>query len=258
MYRAITIGRNEKCPCNSGKKYKQCCMNSKDIFAINYKNKPVSIDKAENMLLYNKILAFNDRLLPNMELGVNQGVELLTMAYELFDQAVEPISEVCSCTKGCSACCRLILDIHGIEAENIRRYVINNIDENKINRIVNDFKKLLPYTPTMEQRVNNNELRYKYFEKYLSCAFLDDKGECSIYPVRPIKCRSYFVFSDPEICKPNKKHHPVQYGGEIIEITLNSVQKVDAIIYGKGKGSYIKSLAYWFFNGFEKEIERYW
>jgi len=24
------IGRNEKCPCNSGKKYKKCCLNKTD------------------------------------------------------------------------------------------------------------------------------------------------------------------------------------------------------------------------------------
>ena len=29
---AIKIGRNEKCPCSSGKKYKKCCLNKKHFY----------------------------------------------------------------------------------------------------------------------------------------------------------------------------------------------------------------------------------
>ena len=33
------------------------------------------------------------------------------------------------------------------------------------------------------------------------CVFLEEK-RCSIYPLRPARCRSYFVFSEPKLCQP--------------------------------------------------------
>jgi Fe-S-cluster containining protein len=28
-------------------------------------------------------------------------------------------------------------------------------------------------------------------------------GECSVYPVRPITCRTHFVYSNPQSCRPS-------------------------------------------------------
>ena len=30
----MSIGRNEPCPCGSGKKYKKCCMQKKNVFQL--------------------------------------------------------------------------------------------------------------------------------------------------------------------------------------------------------------------------------
>jgi Fe-S-cluster containining protein len=41
-----------------------------------------------------------------------------------------------------------------------------------------------------------------WLDGYTPCVFLDENRKCSIYPVRPTRCRTYYVISPAEMCRP--------------------------------------------------------
>lgn len=43
---------------------------------------------------------------------------------------------------------------------------------------------------------------HDYFAKWRACPFSDAKGDCMVYPVRPVSCRMYFSETDPKFCTP--------------------------------------------------------
>jgi len=102
-----------------------------------------------------------------------------------------------SCKKGCHFCCRQSVVISAGEAELIAEYC----KERGIN-IPKDYLE--------------EQLKYDWKEIAVKdvgwCVFLKG-GECSIYPVRPLACRKYFVASPPEQCDtvkfPSSKGHRV-------------------------------------------------
>jgi len=62
-------------------------------------------------------------------------------------------------------------------------------------------------TPELRARLRDQGFRMEtttpdeWFEQREPCVFLRD-GKCSVYPYRPTRCRSYWVFSPAEMCKP--------------------------------------------------------
>jgi Fe-S-cluster containining protein len=93
-----------------------------------------------------------------------------------------------SCKKGCIACCELVINISQIEAMVILKYVDNiklKLDWVRVNE-----------QSGLQSKMNATE----YAGMHNGCVFLDDKGGCSIYPVRPIACRSHLVSSASELC----------------------------------------------------------
>lgn len=43
---------------------------------------------------------------------------------------------------------------------------------------------------------------HDYFAKWHPCPFSDHKGDCKVYPIRPVSCRMYFSETDPRFCTP--------------------------------------------------------
>lgn len=80
----MTVGRNESCPCGSGKKYKRCCLQKNDIIQLTaykreqfYQNKHKLVDKIREFIVeqvpfshYHQLKAqFRNRLCVQMEQG---------------------------------------------------------------------------------------------------------------------------------------------------------------------------------------------
>lgn len=56
-----------------------------------------------------------------------------------------------------------------------------------------------------EIRTLPGEKSFAWLTSKKGCAFLDAKnGDCRIYAVRPMACRTYYVTSSPEKCSPDK------------------------------------------------------
>lgn len=89
------------------------------------------------------------------------------------------------------ACCRQKVSVSVAEMLPIARYLKNN-----------DFD-----TPELRERLRALGERMEgsptaaWLDEYVPCVFLKNK-RCTIYPVRPVRCRTYWVVSPPKLCQP--------------------------------------------------------
>jgi Putative zinc- or iron-chelating domain len=116
--------------------------------------------------------------------------EFMKGFYEIFDESIDlPLKKACaSCKKGCHFCCGQNVDITDAESKLIAEYCLqNNIAIPK-----GYLGKQLLYE---QSEIPNSPVPW--------CVFLKD-GECSIYQVRPLACRKYYVSTPPELCDLTK------------------------------------------------------
>lgn len=96
------------------------------------------------------------------------------------------------CKRGCAACCKVHVSITPSEAQLIVKWCeVNNvaIDVDKVRRqAMHGFATWGLQSPG-ERR----------------CVFLTKDNSCSVYDVRPMACRKYFVASDPANCDSVKR-----------------------------------------------------
>lgn len=117
--------------------------------------------------------------------------------YSVFDDAVVQEKTLVSCSKGCHFCCRQ--NVHVYKAEAL--VIAEHCQEHDIE---------------MSKSYLKEQIRYGWKELAKTevgwCVFLKN-GECSIYSVRPIACRNYFVISNSKLCDvityPSEEGHRV-------------------------------------------------
>jgi Fe-S-cluster containining protein len=113
------------------------------------------------------------------------GVRFVKAFYEAFDLiAAKSFKENISCKKGCHLCCRQNVDISPQEGQVIAEYC----EEHDIDIPKDRLEEQLTYGVPEIAATNAGW-----------CIFLKN-GECSIYPVRPVACRNYYVQTLPEMC----------------------------------------------------------
>jgi len=115
------------------------------------------------------------------------------------------------CKKGCGVCCCQLVPLSPPEAVIINEVVEKLPIERKF-AVMESFKKAYEilikeniyeklfeiYSNRVEERVVL-DVNKQYFNLHIPCPFLFD-GSCSIYPVRPSRCREYSVLSNAELC----------------------------------------------------------
>jgi Fe-S-cluster containining protein len=104
---------------------------------------------------------------------------------KVIQKALEKTEYKISCRKGCCFCCYQHVEISDHEAQLILEWC----RDKKIKIDWEYLKKQISYT-------RNNWIN----QEHKKCVFLK-KGLCSIYDIRPMVCRKYFVTSEPEDCK---------------------------------------------------------
>lgn len=99
-----------------------------------------------------------------------------------------------SCRQCRSAgCCFQLVTVHLFEALPIaQRLRADRLDTPQLRA------KLLADAQLMEQ----SPARAVYMDHNRPCTFLSDRNRCNVYRDRPIACRTYHVWSDPELCGP--------------------------------------------------------
>jgi Fe-S-cluster containining protein len=94
------------------------------------------------------------------------------------------------CKKGCSSCCSIPVSINNFEAEEYALLIKNG---HKINKKKYELQEKIDYS--------DKQKPFEIFSFDNQCIFLTDNGECSIYTIRPLICRTFFVTDQncPEI-----------------------------------------------------------
>lgn len=71
--------------------------------------------------------------------------------------------------------------------------VRSNLFENLFNR---------RFEETHSEDESEDMALHDYFAEWRPCPFSDSKGDCKVYPFRPVSCRMYFSETDPKYCTP--------------------------------------------------------
>jgi len=125
-----------------------------------------------------------------------------------------------TCKKHCPLCCyHWVADVYSFEAaiiaDHINRHLphkipglcaamredaalLQTLDELLDERVLKD---AAPHT--LESLDRDDMLLEGFYQLRRPCPLLDERGACSIYPLRPMSCRSYISFSDPLLCDPD-------------------------------------------------------
>jgi Fe-S-cluster containining protein len=104
--------------------------------------------------------------------------------YEIMDKSTSDFlkDNPATCRKGCAFCCYVYIETTIDEALVIKNYC------NQHNITID--KEALEKQKNLELNTWNGH----------KCVFLGDDNTCSIYEVRPMTCRKYYVASEPKLC----------------------------------------------------------
>lgn len=101
--------------------------------------------------------------------------------------------------KGCNHCCHILTLVTKPEAHLIKRFLsAKSIKAKPWSEPVKKF--IAEINPVGDIKKRNRDYCQLISTKDRRCIFLSAKGECTIYPVRPIACRNYAVVTPPEDC----------------------------------------------------------
>jgi Fe-S-cluster containining protein len=247
----VTIGRNDLCPCGSGKRFKNCCKDKGHTYALfEGGDKRFAYDLTETnryidsiLNTYNRIVSLRD---DQTKIDKGKGLEILATIHQLADKALEPFLRHSSCKKGCQACCYNIIPIHAIEAEMICRFVKENFKPKRMSDVLAKIDESAPYYP--DPFVIGSDVSTEVFERYyhnqIPCPFLSREGSCAVYEARPLIARTHIVFSSPGLCKTPYKQVFTKYEGDYFPKMYKAIELLSRLVFDDLK--YKKHLPVWF------------
>lgn len=225
MEKKKRVGRNDPCPCGSGKKYKHCCGAVAEL---------IHLDKALDSIRFNAKIAYLGAIGRKRQAFCIKYIKHKRKLIELISnkqiQAAQINSKTISCHKGCCYCCDEIFSISIQEGEAIVYYLYQH--QNALNAFIQAFPRWLSQARKHEdifmrrQQVATKGFQGQmtltemvdalgkeassYWKLQIHCPFLNG-GECLIYDVRPWACASLFSTSPTEWCSPSSIHKPNIY-----------------------------------------------
>ncbi|MDO8717068.1 MAG: SEC-C metal-binding domain-containing protein [Dehalococcoidales bacterium] len=205
-------GRNDSCPCDSGKKYKKCCGS---MAGQNRMPDYVAVNRA---VAYQGVIG-RQREAFCIDYTAFKAAKMVEIESAL-QQEVASTGVKISCSRGCAHCCNQFVVASLQECECITYYLyqhdkvldhfIHAFDDwrDRILKIERVFRKIndlgekinLGQATDEDRRLFDEESRV-YASQNNPCPFLVD-GACSIYEVRPYICANYFSISPSEWCRP--------------------------------------------------------
>lgn len=118
-----------------------------------------------------------------------------------------------ACAAGCGGCCRVNVSVLEPESINIARYLNHRLNDDERSNLLLAMEKMVNTICDVdeEERIAMRK----------NCVFLSDKGECIIYPVRPLLCRS-ITSTNATDCRDSLA---MQALGEQLPVMMNLFQK---------------------------------
>lgn len=214
------VGRNDPCPCGSGKKYKRCCA------AIDYRELDRLRRTSEvDWFKLNQIIAYKGQIgKQRQEFCIKYSQDKSNRIPDIQKAQLAEVSAKglsITCKKGCASCCSLYVESTIQECEAIVYYLYQHeailaqfLDKYPLWRkrleesgnIHKEIGKVWKSALAMKMgsealRLNEqmNDLLGKYTKLNIPCPFLSDTL-CTIYDVRPYLCVGHVSMYPPEYC----------------------------------------------------------
>lgn len=166
---------------------------------------------------------YNEHLLHEVSAGLNSVADpclagvmdsLIEKVEQKLAQNLTPFDhEMLDCAAGCGSCCMVNVAVLQPEALNISKHLRRTRNTVQLSQLKQDMQQLVYLISGLneDERIALNK----------SCAFLTSAGSCSIYPVRPLLCRS-ITSIDANDCRDALAMRAL---GEQLPVTMNLFQK---------------------------------
>lgn len=206
MERKHKIGRNEPCPCGSGKKYKHCCGLVEDLIHFN---------KAADSISFTKRISYIGNI------GEKRGAfcchyiehkkQMLNFIRKEQIKRAESMGKSISCHKGCTICCDELIRSSLQESEAIAYYLYQN--DSALYLFIKAFPRwfsevykhedILIKMEQIQSKGFDGQISFEqmqsdigeesvsYWKLHAHCPFLNE-SQCLIYEVRPWTCATLF------------------------------------------------------------------
>lgn len=164
----------------------------------------------------------------------NKLVRELKRIYKETDYRMKRVPAVC--INKCYHCCYQPVFVHISEQLVILDYLKNNFSKEALNvfKIIleNWFTYFNNNTPTDKPLVSGDVDNFtkQMMQDKVPCLFLRD-GECAIYPVRPLACRTYSVNDSSDICKSDPSRNGDEKGREIRSFSHTEIALIAGVEY---------------------------
>lgn len=155
-----------------------------------------------------KLSALMNQHLKDCQDGRSKKIDLMKKLYVITDLYNESMSKYSVCSKGCSHCCKVPVDVTHAEAEYIEAntpYIANYRNKTKIKR---NKPHQNVYNPKSDDIIEFLTEDTPQWDKTGYCPFHEpETATCKIREFRPMACRSFFAFDSPVLCKnPHNGH----------------------------------------------------
>ena len=105
------------------------------------------------------------------------------------------------CRLGCSHCCRYHIIMNVAEAHTLAQYVKRELSVDQIKGLRMRTLQWHEWDKSRPDRYFSANIYPQIdLSSYEHCCPLLERGACSVYPVRPVVCRTHFVCSQPKSC----------------------------------------------------------
>lgn len=192
---AKKVGRNDPCPCGSGKKYKRCCLRGDHSAKPNSARVDIPLSVLRNLY--------------------READEVSSLIVK--EQPSPPL-----CHQGCSMCCYQLFTVTPLEAFVCYEYHVRGLETEgrdafvrKVAALSERVAALSPAATALLQKIETADGLQKMEEvqrpyaaaasegRYVPCPFLNEATrECLVYEVRPLACRFQFSRMDKKYCDP--------------------------------------------------------
>lgn len=169
----------------------------------------------------------NTHALMEADLKANTPHERIKMTQNIVDYAYKKHSpQDQTCTKGCAHCCKMLVCITEPEAENLA----TRIEFLAKNGLVNFALAITRKLKDQKDYPTDPEAWHAYTNKERACPYLDvDRHICTVYTTRPLACKTYYVKTDPSLCKMGKGPATVQViANPMTELALSALYATTA------------------------------
>lgn len=128
-------------------------------------------------------------------------------------KAVQASGKQVACGPGCSRCCDNLVGLHAGESQVVARWLARPEQDALRDRFLEKFAAWRAglgdlvdrwiAASAAGDRETGSAIAQEAFRRGVGCAFLDDRGACSIYPARPTVCREHHAIGTNAGCEPD-------------------------------------------------------